>query len=209
MDLKPVFDSFYDRLVLKDVAGKVVPGSILILSLVIGAFGYDTAVAWIPKIGFSLWVILFGFSWLIAFALQYIGEILFPLRTHPRDTDAILAGEKEAWTDRKSFPPWLAAFHDLASPDQKMHAERINVIREACGNAVLSLALSCLLLLFCLWNRATLSWLPFSLLFTVGLVVAFSLWRMHIIHVDRYGELVKRTVNFKKENSEMKENQTT
>jgi|GEM_PF-1530760 len=209
MDLKPVFDAFYDRLVLRDVAGKVVPGSILIFSLLVGAFGYEATTALLQKMGFPFWVILFGFSWLIAFALQYIGEMLHLLRTHPRDIDAIRAGEKEAWTDRRSFFLWLADFHDLASQEQKVHAERINVIREACGNTAISVALSCLLLLICLWSREMLSWFPSFLFFAVALGVAFSLWRMHVIHVDRYGELVKRTVDFIKGNPDTQEGDTT
>ena len=234
MDLRPVFDAFYDRLVLRDVAGKVVPGSILILSLVVGAFGFEATTAWLPKMSFPLWVLLFGVSWLIAFALQYIGEKLHLLRTYPRDTDVKQAGKiafalryigkklrrlkthprdsdakpEETWTDRKSFYPWLAKFHDLASTEQKVHAERINVIREACGNTAVSVALSCLLLLVSLRIRGNLSSL-FFLFFTVAVVIAFSLWRMHVTHVDRYGEFVKRTVNFRKKNQKRQEGDTS
>jgi uncharacterized membrane protein YbhN (UPF0104 family) len=202
MDLRPVFDAFYDRLLLRDVAGKVVPGCILILTLVASAFGFEAALTHLPKVGFTLWVVLFGLAWLVGFALQYVGESFRLLRTHPRDTDAKHSGESAAWNDRRSFYPWFAEFCTHATPEQKMSAERINVIREACGNAAVSLFLSCLIFLLCHWQTEDLPLFPALLIVVITLGVSFSLWRMHVIHVDRYGEFIKRSVNFRKENAD-------
>jgi hypothetical protein len=84
MDLKHVLDSFYDKLVLRDLVGKIVPGIAFIFSLVAGLTGLDVLDHLPDKMNIFLWVVVVGFAWLLGFALQALGEITHFLRTHPQ-----------------------------------------------------------------------------------------------------------------------------
>src|SRR5208337_4796393 len=87
MDLKGLFDSLYDKLILRDIFGKVVPGSALVLSIVGSLFGLQAIDRIVGKMTLALWIMVVGFAWLIGFALQYWGEKAGMLWTHPRGSD--------------------------------------------------------------------------------------------------------------------------
>jgi hypothetical protein len=124
------------------------------------------------------------------------GKICKFLRRKIRGFLIILKGphrHKEA--ERKEFHEKWARFHDIAKPHERVHAERFNVIKEACGNGAVSIACGLAISLFGMWHRGKWGDLrtfwPFAVL---ALILAFSLWRMHIIHIDRYGLFVGSTI---------------
>ncbi len=79
----------------------------------------------------------------------------------------------------------------------RVHAERLVVIKEACGNAAVTIASGLAVVLFGAWLRGKDSWYPLLPVSVVSLALAFSLWRMHVIHVDRYGRFVENTIAFR------------
>ena len=106
MNLKDFFDSTYDKLILRDLFGKIVPGVLFMLCAVGGLLGTDTLRDLTGRLTPMPWVLTAGFAWLLGFALQYLGERSRLLRTYP-------AG-KDGPTDRMSFYWTWAKFHDLA-----------------------------------------------------------------------------------------------
>jgi hypothetical protein len=192
MEMKGIFDSLYDKLILRDIFGKVVPGTLLISAVVVSLSGPDVTYQLIDKMTFVLWMAVIGFAWLIGFALQYIGERLRLLRTHP-------PGRDSSETRQAFYPKW-AKFQRLATDYEKLHAERLNVIKEACGNASISLLLTSLVFCAKLIKDGNMKSLIALLFVGFVLAIAFCLWRMHIIHVERYGEFVENTIQFRDHN---------
>jgi hypothetical protein len=129
MEAKHIIDSIYDKLILRDLIGKVVPGAVSMLSVAIGLYGPDGVNRLLAELHWSLIIIGAGVAWLMGFALQYIGEVIGLLKTHP-------GGRKSSRSE--FFPNW-AEFHAFATDHQKIHAERLNVIKEACGNGAVAL----------------------------------------------------------------------
>jgi hypothetical protein len=186
MDTKPLFDSLYDKLVLRDLFGKVVPGAMFLLATLVGQYGLAAASTANEKLSVFSWSLVLGLSWLLGFALQYLGELFRLLRTHPHGAD----GKQ---TRATFFKDW-ADFHELAGAHEKIHAERLNIIKEACGNAAVSIAASAAVLLFAatLRGESLQTYISFVVLASV-LFVCF--WRMHVVHVERYGAFVHGSVN--------------
>ena len=99
-----------------------------------------------------------------------------------------------------------AKFQSVATDYERLHAERLNVIREACGNAAMSLILAAVVLSFRIVHDSTTSRLSMLLLLCMLLLGALCFWRMHVIHVNRYGEFVENTITFR-ENCVKKESE--
>jgi hypothetical protein len=186
-----VVGSLYDRLVLRDFLGKVVPGTLLVTT------GYwaclsssPTLVATVVHVSqapWGLWVLLASLGWIVGVAVQAAGEIVGVILYYPR-------GVTEAEFMRK-----LVALEKASSGARQAH-ERLVVIKEACGNAGIALVLSMLLILFRLWRGQALGR---ALLAVLALVAAAALLRMHRLHVARqqlWVEAVVRTT--KTESSE-------
>ena len=194
-DVKGLFDSFYDKLVLRDLGGKVVPGALMLASLMFLAFGLDAVDRFLDRMTLVLWVIFGGVSWSIGFVLQYIGEVLRILRNCPH-------GSTNPKMDRLKFYDIWATFQSSASPYERVQAERLNIIKEACGNTCISVSFSTLLIFGSLYSKngglSNLYWVIAGVL----MVFSTSLWRMHVIHVERYGELAINTVNRIREEKE-------
>jgi hypothetical protein len=122
MELKPFFDSFYDKLVLRDLFGKVVPGTAVIISIIAAMLTCEEIKDMAVKLPIMPWVLLLGFSWLIGFVLQYIGELFGILRTHPY-------GKNKNETRDSFFLKW-DQFNSITGIQDKIHAERLNIIKE-------------------------------------------------------------------------------
>jgi hypothetical protein len=189
MELKPLFDSFYDKMVLRDLFGKAVPGVLFMMCAIGGLLGADTLGKIADHLNLASWIVAAGLAWLLGFALQYLGELSHLLRTHPRCNGR--------YVNRDAFYSTWAAFHELASPHEKVHAERLNVIKEACGNAAISLAFAAAF--FAVGNRQRhVALNEAAPLIVVCLILFLSLWRMHVRHVERYGDFLYNTTEFHK-----------
>src|SRR5262245_9511307 len=171
---KPFFDSCYDKLVLRDLFGKIVPGIALLLGAVGGLLGLEVIEILLSKLSVALWVITLGFAWLVGFALQDLGQALGLLRTHPHgrkltvSEDVLrhhqvptLAGPTRELSSatgedpRDIFYGTWAYFHDVASPYEKVHAERLNIIKEGCGNAAIAVACTLIFAVLGCWLRGS------------------------------------------------------
>jgi hypothetical protein len=184
METKHIVDSIYDKLVLRDLIGKVVPGSVSMLSVAIGLYGPDDVNRLLSELHWSLLVIGAGVAWLMGFALQFTGETLGLLKTHPGPSR------------RDFFSKW-AEFHATATDHQKIHAERLNVIKEACGNGSVAFIGGSVIIAVAQSIRGVYKVVPMCILLTLAVFVGVALWRMHITHVERYGDLVANTLGLK------------
>jgi uncharacterized membrane protein len=194
MDLRGLFDAFYDKLILRDVFGKMVPGVALMATVLASLLGLDTVDHLLSRMTTILWLVVVGFSWLIGFALQYVGEVCRALRICPPDPDGQY--------DRDAFHECWAKFHEVATPIEHVHAERLNIIKEACGNASVAIVCGLVVVLFAVSVKGASSWYPLMPLAAISAALSFSLWRMHVIHVQRYGTFVRMTIKFHERSSQ-------
>jgi hypothetical protein len=149
------FDSLYTKLVLLDVLGKMVPGSILLVTLYISflsqASNLREAVQAISNIPTGHWIPILAVGWLTALALQGLGGRI----------------SKRPWLPYIRYcstpaPPWHAPddpdgvkkffrdvvhFEKFATENQRQLFERFTVLQEASGNFQLALALAIVILL--------------------------------------------------------------
>ena len=87
-DTSDVVGSLYTRLVLRDIFGKVVPGS-LVLAAAYSAFvsSAPSPVVTLRRLGeapFGIWIMLIALGWLTAFAIQSFGERTRLFRCYPK-----------------------------------------------------------------------------------------------------------------------------
>jgi hypothetical protein len=212
MDLKGLFDALYEKLVLRDLFGKVVPGIAFMLCMAMGLCGSDLTGRILRGMPTPLWLSTLGFAWLLGFSFQYFGERIGLLKSHPppevdtspsdssagaepRRTQGGQETSRSSRTPRQEFYTTWAKFHSIADEHEKMHAERVNVIREACGNAAVSVGIGVLIVGVGAFLRHEIGLSRLLPGVGVSLTVAFSLQRMHIEHLKRYGEFLRNTVN--------------
>jgi hypothetical protein len=137
-----VLDSLYTRLILRDVFGKIVPGSALIISLYIAVLSPPssnlyTAIIAVRAMSASSWVIIMAAGWLTAFAIQALGGWLPEWRFLPYIRYSVAPLD-----DAFEFQRKLLMFARVATDAEKQIFERATVIKEACGNASLAAFLS-------------------------------------------------------------------
>ena len=188
MDLAALFESFYSKFVLRDLFGKIVPGMLLLFGVCLGLLDMKTVGLLISDLTFGVWIVTAGFSWLLGFVVQYVGEGARLLRTHP----------KGVGKTRNEFHPDLAMFHDNSSSREAIHAERLNIIKEACGNGAVSLGIATLVYPAGAWiSNICIPVKAYLPLFLIA-ASAVCLWRMHIEHVERFGDFVCNTNKHRK-----------
>lgn len=129
-------DAIYSRFVLLDLFGKIVPGSLLLISMGASMFSWGDVRQFANSMSWWLWLIFFGMSWILAFAAQSFGEAIGLLKDLPDGYT------REQWYQK------LKEFEAKASDREKQQAERALVIKEACGNTSVLIAL-CLLVWGC------------------------------------------------------------
>jgi hypothetical protein len=94
-DLRDIIDSLYRQFLLRDSAGKIIPGLILIAAVCILGLGYFKATYHVHGLGNSfitglvnlpiiLWLLIMALGWLIGFAIQSIGEWCRLILYYPR-----------------------------------------------------------------------------------------------------------------------------
>lgn len=189
-DLDTLVSGLYDRLVLRDLFGKVVPGTIW-LTIILAALAPQTnLVDAIGGHGLAVTLLLLGCAWLSAFILQALGEKTHFLRNCPkRET-------------RTTFYQRLAQFGDTADGNARMHAERLLVIKEACGNGGMALITGTLVNALisaaaCVFKNQywtatfTFTWWLLAIMAVGGGSLLVS-W--HREHVERHKELLERFI---------------
>ena len=126
-EARELIDAFYERLILRDIISKVVPGGALLLAAIVELHGPTATMRFFTEMGVFLWLFQIGVSWIAGFSFQALGEISRYLRSSP-------AGESR----QEFFKTWML-FGEKASPRMLQQAERLNIVREASGNASVGL----------------------------------------------------------------------
>ena len=215
MDLKSLFDSFYNRFVLRDLFGKIVPGLIVLLAADVCLFKIEL-IDMVLK-GSWFFIILFsGLAWISSFSLQYLGEMVGLLKTSPKVEEKLL---KELHnkickmenrelnsiecqgTPRNLFYKIWQVFQESSNTMEyeRIHAERLVIIKEACGNGSVSMALSGLMFIIdqlLLYKNNPDSVMIFNdfVLIIVIFFFSFCLWQAHIRHVRYYSTFISNSL---------------
>jgi len=178
-EVSNIIDSLYSKLLLRDVFGKIVPGITVILSIAVSLSSLTVVIDFLKDAEFALWVLFIGAAWVVAFSVQSFGEFCGFIRYHRKD----LPLDKYYKLRHK--------FNSLVDERERMQLERIIVIKEACGNGYVALALSLLILFADISVESSSIQVAINdikdtfhvLLFVAGVIV--FLGRMHFVHVTR------------------------
>src|SRR5271157_638546 len=79
-----MFDAFYQRFLLRDLFGRVIPGLAVILVLGVTAGGITATLNLINMLSVGEWLVVIGFGWIAGFAIVSLGEILRLIMYYPR-----------------------------------------------------------------------------------------------------------------------------
>jgi len=191
-----LLDSLYTKLVLRDVLGKMVPGSMLLVTLYISLLSKPSnlheavqAMGGVPATG---WIPVLAAGWLTALALQGLGGWI-PKRQYlpyirycsapapscrtPDDPDGV-----------KKFYRDVVRFEKFATESQRQLFERFTVLHEASGNFQLALVFATVILFIGFeWQdllRIRIHEYKDLLLYPAMLVVVVGLARMHRACID-------------------------
>jgi hypothetical protein len=187
--LPALFSDLYTKFLLRDFVGKIVPGSILLFSLVAMFVGPRDALAKVTKAPTVVLIVLAGFVWTVTLGVQSLSERLGIWAYFPSQVEGAIQTEQDFGKSTMR----IVEFQWCATDGEKLQYERFVVIKEACGNLFVEVLLSvpCWLLLAAKpymkslkalrWQRV-LSW---SILFVISTSVIYGLGRMHWQHVQR------------------------
>lgn len=190
-DLQHVFDALYSRLLLRDFFGKIVPGMIVLVTISLAVFPSNDVLMFCNKVKFFPALILIGLAWIMAFAIQAIGEKTRLIRYH-------------TYKKNEEFYTIRFQFHKETEPEERQELERLIVIKEACGNCYVALlfctAFSCLNVL----KMKGLKYMVIKLIMhwpvvAVVVIIIVFLAIMHFIHVSRQDEYMRTILKASKE----------
>ena len=127
-----LFEAFYSRFILRDFMAKIVPGSIVIISILIATTNDFTEIDVLIRLSFWAWIIFIGISWLFGIAIQGMGEFF---RFKAKDK----GGLKKTFTRRQWFTLYFNSkeYIENKKPEYgylKRELERLIFLREASGN---------------------------------------------------------------------------
>ena len=167
-------EALYTRLILRDLAGKMAPGALMLVAARAALTSPGEAIRGWDTVPIAGWIMLLGVAWLTGLAVQGLGEFSahipgVPVRYFPRRLTP------DAWHTL------IVDFDRVATVDDKQRFERYTVIKEATGNASLALVLSLVLLLSVhgdsLW--------PLPLYAVLGGLAALGLGKLHHENAER------------------------
>lgn len=175
-DVGEVVTSLYDKLILRDFLAKVLPGIIVMLAIYVAWFSTAlspaTTIMHLSQASVGLWVIVVGLGWFAGMAVQATGEAIRVIRPFSRKTAS------------SDFIKDLVAVQN-SIPRLQQGYERYVIIKEACGNASLSILVAVIFITLRAWYGQPLSagWLTL-----VAILAAAALLRMHWVHLERQRE---------------------
>lgn len=148
-DILKICDAFYSRFILRDFFGKIIPGSLFLITASFSIITIEHAITFYDYLKeFWIWVIFIGISWLIGFAIQGIGtkEIRIKNNEERKNYQLIrMYPKKYSYEEGEKL---YNKFKDKCSDDKiKRQHERYVVIKEACGNGGASLSFAFIILL--------------------------------------------------------------
>jgi hypothetical protein len=123
--LAAVFKELYTSFLLRDFAGKIVPGCFLLLSYsVLFAQPGEIIKLITGKISVVSIFLVAGFAWTIVLGLQSLAELTGIWHYYPPNAGAEMTIQSDV----------IAGFLQVACPDDRQQYERFVVIKEATGN---------------------------------------------------------------------------
>lgn len=214
--LSVLFDKIYSAFILRDFAGKIVPGALLAIS-VIYTFNNTFSLNFLSNLNFGIWLFIIIGLWITGYLVQSFGEFI-GLVTYSISKDDDKKGERKSYLRIfKNFH--VVSFEDFIDKQKKAYSreskklskessevqeqkkkihdsnlkyvERLAVIREACGNSSTALIMSLIIFLcyFCANNISIADKMYFiTMLVTAILLLA----RMHREHSYRYWYLLSK-----------------
>ncbi len=193
-----LIDALYTNLILRDVFGKIGPGFIVLITLVVAleppTSPYKDAYDFFAGLPTGGWVAVLATAWIIGFAVQSIGEI--PLcgrhliRYFPKDVE------------EKDWRKMTATFRSRSDHGRhKLGYERLVVIKEACGNTYVALSLATALFTADYLLEKNNKIQPLDDLvqglpvYVLDALIILSLARMHFAHVERQHNFLKSVLD--------------
>lgn len=193
--IETLFDALYTRFLLRDIFAKIVPGTIVILSLSIVQFSITATKEFLLQMGIPSWVLFAGLAWITAYAVQSFGEKLGLIHQWPKEHD-----EPERRYKLR------IRYGELALDHEKRLVERYVIIKEASGVGYVGLGLSLSVLFLKYILLGFFSGSPFTYyrenfqaqyLITIMfvLVLIYSLRNCHFGHLARQYNFIKSVVS--------------
>lgn len=179
-----LIDALYERFLLVDVFGKIVPGFLVLYAGVLTLWSQTAALTVVVQLGPWSWAFVFGACWTLAFAVQRFGQAIGLVHDVP---------DLRTWYERR------AAFQRLADKGEVTQLSRLLAIKDVCGNGCTAVLVALAIVLLgnpggsWVWLRADL-WRGFILIL-LSCAVIFYLRRIGAEHVDRAGQYVDAVVS--------------
>jgi len=196
MDLTKLFEAFYTKLLLRDFFAKIVPGSIVLVAIVVSKLDFsdftETVEAiekFLSIIPFYLWVIIAGLAWIMGFAVQSVGEFLGAIRYHPKTVS-----REQVYKSRTQFDA-------IASKNDQMRLERYVVIKEACGNGYMGIVIALFYNFVSNISQFSTILLENWASYLLSVLIMIFLARMHFEHVDRQHKVMSAVLDVKNNKS--------
>jgi len=177
-------DKMYTGYVLRDFAGKVLPGAIVGAAWFYGLFGEHTEAKLESAIGLGVpfWLLSLAACWMLGYTVQSLGEATPFLVYGLEMPESNIPERIRFWPRRMTRLPLKSMYerqvavlarNDIANSN---YMERMAAVREMCGNGAVALGVSAIALL------VQSEW-PLAV---VLIVVALLLARMHRVHAFYY-----------------------
>jgi len=205
--LSVLFDKIYSAFILRDIAGKIIPGLLLFSPLLI-LFNIDSEynLNILLKLNFGLWILCIILFWIMGYIVQSFGE-LFGLVTYSLslNNDTKISPKKYIWspfikyykvTLESMLEAQKIAYMQESNSNALKYIERLAAIREACGNSGASLILTVPIYLYYFYitdisNQISIPFIIIILVFILLLI------RMHREHSYRYWYALSNIINKK------------
>ena len=182
------FNNLYEKFLLRDILSFITPGAILTVSVFLLWLSPSQILENIAKIHWILYILIFGFLYIVGFAIQCLGAE-FPrvfrlpplIRFHRDLTDSKFYNDDNL---KDIYKRRLSSKESLGK-DSKQQNERLVILQQMCGNGFLAATIAAILLLvkYLLPDFSLLAPLATGLL---TLFLLASLYVGHLVHVRRH-----------------------
>lgn len=186
-----VVESFYTRHVLRDLLGKMAPGTLFLIGLRSISSSFDVAIGEVTDASFAAWLVFAVLAWVAGISLQGLGSMTGRCKFLPMQYSMRQKGESRKNADA-GFSKTYARLYSASSvtKDAMQGVERLVVIKEATGNLWLAVSLLIPLAAWKGWDK--LECLAPSLLVTT--VLWAGLWLFHPDAVRSQDELIRNVL---------------
>jgi hypothetical protein len=184
MDIKTsIFEGFYSHFILHDLFGKIIPGSIVLLSIVVAkAPTFDSLSKVFSQQQSFGWMFWIGAAWLLGFSLQF----------SRKDWSSQLEDQRERYKTR-------IRFFSNASDYERNQAQRFSLVGDATGNGARASGIAALILFLVNINDPVL-FLKNYWMVEIGLcLVTVSLYSTHKSFNKKHSEFLLTALELRSE----------